>query len=255
MPKKKEYIPQRAMSIQAHPDDQDFSIAGTLAHWANAGCEIASVVITSGDAGSNDPAHGDEYKATLAGIREGEQTAANEVLGIRETIFLRYPDGELEPTLQLRRDLTRLIRRFKPDVVLTGNPEAFFYGSEYVNHPDHRAAARAACEAVFPSAGTRLIFTDLLAEGLEPHNVKRLYVHGVDKPDTWVNITKTMDAKIEALRKHTSQLGSDWDVDKEMRAWAKETAKGRKMKYAESYKVMVLTQEPAEQAEKEKPEN
>jgi LmbE family N-acetylglucosaminyl deacetylase len=245
MPKKKEYIPKRAMTIQAHPDDQEFSIAGTLAHWAKAGCEITSVMITSGDSGSNDPAHGAEYKATLATIREAEQTAANEIIGIHETVFLRYPDGELEPTLQLRRELTRLIRRCKPDVVVSGNPEAFFYGSEYVNHPDHRAAARAACEAVFPSAGTRLIFTDLLAEGFEPHNVKRLYIHGVEKPDTWVNISKTIGTKVEALRKHVSQIG-DWDVDKQMREWAKETGKEKKMKYAEAFKVMVLAQDEEE---------
>ena len=242
---KKEYIPKRAMSIQAHPDDQDFSVAGTLAAWAKAGCEITCVVITSGDSGSNDPAHGADYKPMLAALREAEQTAANEVLGISETIFLRYPDGELEPTLQLRRELTGLIRRCKPDVVVTGDPEAFFYGSEYINHPDHRAAARAACEAVFPSAGTRLIFTELLAEGLEPHNVKRLYIHGVKKPDTWVDISKTIDLKIAALRKHVSQIG-DWDVGKEMRAWAKGDGKKRKLKYAEAFKVMILAQDEEE---------
>ncbi|MGC1375425.1 MAG: PIG-L deacetylase family protein [Anaerolineales bacterium] len=241
---KKEYIPKRAMSIQAHPDDQDFSVAGTLARWAKAGCEITCVVITSGDAGSNDPAHGADYKPALAALREAEQTAANEVLGIGETVFLHYPDGELEPTLQLRRELTRLIRRCKPDAVVTGDPETFFYGSEYINHPDHRAAARAACEAVFPSAGTRLIFTDLLAEGLEPHNVKRLYIQG-KKPDTWVDIGETIDLKIAALRKHASQIG-DWDVDKQMRAWAKATGKKKKLKYAEAFKVMILAQDEEE---------
>jgi LmbE family N-acetylglucosaminyl deacetylase len=245
MPKKKEYIPKRAMTIHAHPDDQEFSVAGTLAAWTKAGCEIVSVVITSGDAGSNDPAHNADYKTTLARIREAEQTAANEVLGIKETVFLGYPDGELEATLELRQELTRLIRRYKPDVVVTGDPETFFYGSDYVNHPDHRAAARAACEAVFPSAGTRLIFTNLLAEGLEPHNVKRLYVHGTEKPDTWVDISATMPLKISALRRHTSQIG-EWDVDKEMRKWAAETGKKKKMKYAEAFKVMILGQEEEE---------
>jgi LmbE family N-acetylglucosaminyl deacetylase len=245
--KKKEYIPVRAMTIQAHPDDQEFSIAGTLARWAKAGCEITSVVITSGDSGSNDPANGAEYKAKLAEIREAEQRAANDVLGIKETIFLHYPDGELEPTLQLRRELTRQIRRFKPDTVVTGDPETFFYGSEYVNHPDHRAAARAACEAVFPSAGTRLIFTDLLDEGLEPHNVKRLYVHGNAQPDTWVDISETMDTKIEALRKHVSQIGTGWDVDKEMRNWAKENGKKKKLEYAENFRVMILQEDQIEE--------
>lgn len=245
MPKKKEYTPKRAMSIQAHPDDQDFSVAGTLAKWAKAGCEIVCVVITSGDAGSNDPAHNADYKPILASLREAEQVAANELLGIKESVFLRYPDGELEATLPLRRELTRLIRKHQPDVVVTGNPEAYFYGSEYINHPDHRAAARAACEAVFPSAGTRLIFTDLLTEGFEPHNVKRLYIHGVEKPDTWVDISKTIGLKIDALRKHVSQIG-DWDVGKEMRAWARDTGKKKKLKYAESFKVMILAQDVEE---------
>src|SRR5262245_9634823 len=114
-----EYIPHRAMSIHAHPDDQEFTVGGTLAKWARAGCEIICVVITSGDAGSNDPAHDAKYKPVLARLREAEQLAANEVLGVKETIFLHYPDGELEPTIALRRELTRLIRLHKPDVVLT----------------------------------------------------------------------------------------------------------------------------------------
>jgi LmbE family N-acetylglucosaminyl deacetylase len=240
-----EYIPRRAMSIHAHPDDQEFSIGGTLAKWARAGCEIVSVVITSGDSGSNDPSKDGSYKKELAELREKEQLAANAVLGIRETIFLRHPDGELQPTLALRRELTRLIRQFKPDTVSTGNPQAWFYGNEYVNHPDHRAAAQAACEAVFPSAGTRLIFPDLLAAGYEPHEVKRLYIHGADKPDTWVDITESMDIKIKALQQHASQVNPE-EVGKWMHEWAEEEAKGKGMKYAESYRVMILKNEEGE---------
>ncbi len=117
-----EYIPKLAMSIHAHPDDQEFSVGGTLAKWARAGCEIISVIITSGDSGSNDPTKDGSHKQELAELREKEQLAANAVLGIKETIFLRYPDGELEPTIALRKDLTRLIRQYKPDTVATGNP-------------------------------------------------------------------------------------------------------------------------------------
>lgn len=234
-----EYIPQRAMSIQAHPDDQDFSVAGTLAKWAKAGCEITSVLITSGDSGSNDITRGTAYKAELAALREGEQLAANEVLGIKHTVFLHYPDGELEPSLPLRKDLTRVIRQYKPEVVFAGNPEAWFYGNEYVNHPDHRAAAQAACEAVFPSAGTRLIFTDLLEAGYEPHNVERLYIHGSKKNDTWIDISETIDIKIEALKKHESQMDTH-EVDKWMRDWAKEEGKEKGIDFAEAYKVMIL---------------
>jgi LmbE family N-acetylglucosaminyl deacetylase len=234
-----EYIPRRAMSIQAHPDDQEFSIGGTLAKWWKAGCEIVSVIITNGDSGSNAPEHDGSYKPVLAKIREKEQLAANAVLGIKETIFLHYPDGELEATIPLRKELTRLIRKFKPDTVLAGNPEAWFYGNEYLNHPDHRAAAQAACEATFPSAGSRLMFADLLTEGYEPHDPKRLYIHGTDKADTWVDISGTLDVKIKALQQHASQIPVD-EVGKWMTEWAQEEAKDKEMEYAESYKVMII---------------
>src|SRR5512136_463304 len=135
-----EFLPKIAMSIHAHPDDQEFTIAGTLAKWAKHGCKIISVIVTSGDAGSNDPSKGADYKPGLAHLREDEQISANLVLGILETAFLHYPDGELEPTVQLRKDLTRLIRLYKPDLVVTGNPARDFFGSDYINHPDHRAA-------------------------------------------------------------------------------------------------------------------
>lgn len=241
-----EYIPKRAMSIHAHPDDQEFGIGGTLAKWAQAGCEVISVVITSGDSGSNDVSRDGSYKKELADLREQEQMAANAVLGIKETIFLRHPDGELQPTLALRKDLTRIIRQYKPDTVSTGNPEAWFYGDEYVNHPDHRAAAQAACEAVFPSAGTRLIFPDLLAAGYEPHDVRRLYIHGHEKPNTWVDITDTLELKIKALQQHVSQIDPN-EVGKWMSEWAEEEAKDKEMKYAESYKVMILRKDEEEE--------
>lgn len=241
-----EYTPKIAMSIHAHPDDQEFSIGGTLAKWAKAGCEIISVVITSGDSGSNDVTKDGDYKPELARLRETEQLAANEVLGVTQTVFLRYPDGELQPTIELRKELTRLIRKHKPDVVLCGNPEAWFYGNEYVNHPDHRAAAQAACEAVFPSAGTRLIFTDLLTAGYEPHNIKKLYIHGTDKPDTWVNISETIDIKVKALQQHASQIPVD-EVETWMKDWAKEDAKDKDFEYAESYRVMKISEEKSEQ--------
>ncbi|GAB4495505.1 MAG: PIG-L family deacetylase [Anaerolineales bacterium] len=241
----KEYLPQRAMSIHAHPDDQEFTVAGTLAKWAAAGCEIVSVTITSGDAGSNDPDKDASYKPVLANLREAEQTAANACLGVKTSIFLRYPDGELEATLPLRKELTRLIRQYKPDVVVTGDPQGVFYGNGYINHPDHRAAAQSALYATFPSAGTRLIFTDLLEAGYQPHNVKRVYIHGSEKPDTWVDISDSLDTKIAALKQHVSQL-NDWDPETMLREWAAEEAKGHGMAFAEAYKVMVLVEETPE---------
>jgi LmbE family N-acetylglucosaminyl deacetylase len=244
----KEYIPKSAMSIHAHPDDQEFTVAGTLAKWAAARCEIVSVIITDGAAGSNAPSHAADYKPTLAAIREEEQRAANDILGIKETIFMGQLDGELEPSVALRREVTKLIRRYKPDVVVIGDPQAVFYGDGYINHPDHRAAAQIGLYAAFPSAGSRLLFVDLLKEGYEPHNVKRVYIHGSEKPDTWVDISETIDTKIAALKMHVSQLG-DWDPEKMVREWAEQEGKEKGLAYAEAYKVMILEEQ------EEKPEN
>jgi LmbE family N-acetylglucosaminyl deacetylase len=238
----KEYIPTCAVSIHAHPDDQEFTVAGLLARWVQAGCEVISVIVTDGAAGSNDPTRDDSFKPEMTRLREVEQSSANAVIGVRETVFLRYPDGTLEPTLELRRDLTRVIRKYKPEAVVTGDPQGVFYGNGYINHPDHRAAAQAALYAVFPSSETRLIFSDLLKEGLEPHKVKRLYVHGSEHSDTWVDISTTLDIKIAALKKHVSQL-LDWDPEKMIREWAAEEAKDHGLEYAEAYKVMILSED------------
>jgi LmbE family N-acetylglucosaminyl deacetylase len=237
-----EYLPKRAMSIHAHPDDQEFTVAGLLARWVQSGCEVVSVIVTSGEAGSNEPSRDSAYKPLLAHLREAEQSNANSALGIRETIFMHYPDGELEPTINLRRDLARLIRQYKPEAVVIGDPQGVFYGNGYINHPDHRAAAQAALYAVFPSSESRLIFTDLLKNGCIPHKVNRLYVHGSEKSDTWVDIASTLDLKIIALKKHVSQLGN-WDPEKMIREWAAEEGKAHGLEYAETYKVMILSEE------------
>lgn len=232
--------PKSVMTIHAHPDDQEFTVAGTLAKWARAGSEITVVCVTSGDSGSNDPAKGTADKPALAKLREREQLNACRVIGVKETVFLRYPDGTLQHTLALRRDLTRLIRKYKPEAVMCGDPTARFYGNSYMNHPDHRAAADAACDAVFPSAGTRLIFPELLEEGYEPHSVKRLYMHGSQTADVWIDTSGTIALKIQALREHRSQVGEGKDLERMMREWAAEEGKERGLACAEAFRVMVL---------------
>jgi LmbE family N-acetylglucosaminyl deacetylase len=231
--------PARAMSIHAHPDDQEFTIAGTLAKWARAGCEIVCVCITRGGAGSNKYTPPDMTREALVAIREAEQHEACRILGVKETIFLDYEDGMLEPSIAMRRDLTRLIRRHRPEVVLTGDPTVRYYGSTYMNHPDHRVAADVALDAVFPSAGTRLIFPELLAEGLEPHEVGQVYIHGAERPDTWVDIADTLEVKLAALRAHKSQMG-EWDPSDMLTLWAAEQGRRVKLKAAESYRRMTL---------------
>jgi LmbE family N-acetylglucosaminyl deacetylase len=232
--------PARAMSIHAHPDDQEFTVAGTLAKWARAGCEIVSVCITSGGAGSNKYTPLDMTRHALVTIREDEQREACRILGVKETIFLGYEDGALEPSIGLRRELTRLIRRHRPEAVLTGDPTVRYYGTTYMNHPDHRAAADVALDAVFPSAGTRLIFPELLDEGLDPHEVRQVYIHGAERPDTYVDIAEFLDVKVAALRAHKSQMG-EWDPSEMITQWAREQGRRRKLTAAESYRRMLLS--------------
>ncbi len=180
----------RVLVVTAQPDDVDFGASGTISLWTDAGVAVTYCIVTDGAAGSNDP---DQDLAELVRIREDEQRAACAVLGVRDVVFLGYADGTLQPTLELRRELTRLIRRLKPDRVVTGDPTAVFYGTDYINHPDHRAAAEAAIYAVFPSAGTRPIFPELLAEGFEPHNVKEVYISGDEATaNTHVDISSTI---------------------------------------------------------------
>lgn len=232
--------PKRVVSIHAHPDDQEFTVGGTLAKWARAGSVIVTVCITSGGAGSNEYTPPGMTRAALAAIREEEQRRACRVLGIPEVVFLRYEDGMLEPSLALRRDLTRLIRRHRPDAVACGDPTVRFYGASYLNHPDHRAAADAALDAVFPTAGTRLIFPELLDEGLEPHHVEAVFVHGSDRPDTFIDISGTLDLKLAALKEHTSQMG-EWDPTEMITEWAREQGTPRGLAAAESFRRMLLS--------------
>jgi LmbE family N-acetylglucosaminyl deacetylase len=230
------YVPQKAMVIVAHPDDIEFSCAGTVARWVNDGAEVAYVVCTSGEVGIDEPGMTKE-KATQ--IREAEQMAAADVVDVKEVVFFREPDGMLENTIALRKRLVREIRRFKPEAVITGDPTVVWATSTYINHPDHRAAGGAALDAVFPAAGQPNLFEELAEEGLTAHKIRKVYVTAWDKADTFVNISHTIDLKIEALKKHASQM-KDWDPEPMIREWAAETAKGKEMQYAEGFRVVTL---------------
>lgn len=228
------YTPRRAMFIFAHPDDIEFGTAGTAARWRQAGCTVAYVLVTSGDVGI---ARSEITRADAVAIREAEQRAAAAVVGVDEVIFLREPDGMVVNTLDLRRRLVREIRRFKPEVVVCGDPTVFFVENSYINHPDHRAVAAAALDAVFPAAGQPHLFEDLAQEGLSAHKVRKVYVEGWGGGDTWVNVSDVIDLKVEALRKHVSQVG-EWDPDPMVRQWSRDAGKGKEMEYAETFRVM-----------------
>lgn len=231
------YIPESAMAIVAHPDDIEFSSVGTLARWAKAGARISYVLCTSGDVGIASPGM---TRARAAEIREAEAREAARIAGATEIIFLGEPDGMLQPTMELRKKLVREIRRFKPEVIMTGDPTVVFAGADYINHPDHRAAALAALEATFPAAGQPNLFEELAEEGLTAHKPRKVYVNvWSDHADVYVSIDETIETKIEALRAHKSQMG-DWDPGPQVREWAASSAKGKEMLYAEAYRVVTL---------------
>jgi LmbE family N-acetylglucosaminyl deacetylase len=154
-------------------------------------------------------------------------------------ILLNHEDGTLQPTLELRRELTALIRRFRPDIVACTDPTRYFNRNVYVNHPDHRAAGEAALYAVFPSACTRFIFRELLDKGLEPHKVSEIYLGGTLEPDTFVDISDTIELKIKALQCHRSQLPSE-SVEERIRGWAGELGRKYGVAFAEEYRRIIL---------------
>ena len=232
--------PQRAMVIAAHPDDIEFVVAGTVARWVRAGTQARYVLVTSGDAGSFQPGI---TREELARVREAEQRAAARVVGVHEVVFLGYPDGEVEPTLDLRRDLVREIRRFKPDTVICSDPTRFLVGSRYINHPDHRAVGQAALDAIAPAAAMPLAFVELREEGLEPHRVSQVLVASTPEPDTWIDITPTIDLKIEALRQHASQFPNGWDPEGLLREWGSENGAKIGVRYAEAFRRIILVAE------------
>jgi LmbE family N-acetylglucosaminyl deacetylase len=195
---------ERVMGIFAHPDDPEFFAGGALARWAANGADVTLVLVTSGDKGSEDP---DMTHDRLIEIREEEERNAAKALGGGDVIFLRQPDGEVVHTIALRRELSRLIRMRKPDLVVTCDPTAFWYGAGYINHPDHRAVGDVTMAAVFPTARDRLNFLELERdEGLETHKVKWLYLAGPAEATHFVDITDYIETKIEALRQHKSQI-------------------------------------------------
>jgi len=224
------------MVIVAHPDDIEFSSAGTVARWIDNGARVAYVLCTSGEVGI---AESGMTKEKAAKIREKEQLSAAEIVGVKDVFFLREPDGMLQPTLDLRKKIVRQIRSFKPEIVICGDPTIVWAGNTYINHPDHRAAATAALDATFPAAGQPNLFEELEEEGITAHKPRKVYVSGWSGSDLFVNIEDTIDLKITALRAHKSQM-KDWDPEPRIKEWAAERGQGKEMAYAEGFRVVTL---------------
>jgi LmbE family N-acetylglucosaminyl deacetylase len=229
---------KRGIVVVAHPDDAEFGCAGTVAQWVAEGLEMVYVIATDGSKGSADP---DMSPDRLIAIRQQEQRDAAELLGVKECVFLGYPDGYLEHTLDLRKDIARAIRQHRPDRLITMTPYRSFSINAYINHPDHLAVGDATLAAVYPTARDRLTFPDLAAEGLEPHKVREVYVMGAETPDCWIDIGATIDRKIAALRKHPSQIGDMAATEERVRQRARDIAADKGMEYAECFKVFYLS--------------
>lgn len=222
------------LALFAHPDDTEFTCGGTLALWAVAGRRLVYGFCTDGSKGSGDA---DITGERLVAMRQGEQRAAARALGCDTCEFLPYEDALLEPTIALRRDLTRLVRRHTPETVVCFDP-AFYYADGYVQHPDHRASGEAALAAVFPAARDRLTFPELLTEGLEPHNVKEVWLVSPLAANRWIDIGATIDRKIAAMAMHESQMGGGMDIGGFLRERARAEGMAQGLAYAESFRVI-----------------
>ncbi len=211
---------KRILVVTAHPDDVDFGASATVAQFTDSGVEVGYCIVTNGDAGGFDPA---VPRSEIAGIRQQEQTAAGQVLGVSQLVFLGYPDGAVQPTLELRKDISREIRRFKPDVVMTQSP-TWDFSRIYGSHPDHRYTGEAALCAVYPDARNPFTFTDLLDEGFEPHTAWQTWIIGGATPNHFVDTTDQFDRKISALLCHASQLPNPEGMKVRVRAWNEQLA-------------------------------
>ncbi|MDI7275941.1 MAG: PIG-L deacetylase family protein [Anaerolineae bacterium] len=229
----------KAMVIVAHPDDPEFFCGGTIARWVREGIEVAYLICTRGDKGSNDSSMTSER---LALLREQEQRAAGRVLGVHQILFLDYRDGELEPSLKLRGEIVREVRRFRPDVVITTDPTTRFARGLYPNHVDHRVVGDVTLDALFPAAGTRLYFPEHLAEGLEPHQVREAYLTVTNEPDVWVDTTDVVDLRIAALACHASQVRDPVALEKRIRENVdpRQTQPGAPPRYAEGFRRIII---------------
>jgi LmbE family N-acetylglucosaminyl deacetylase len=210
----------RVLVVIAHPDDVDFGVAGSVARWTDAGIDVAYCIVTDGEAGGRHTGIG---PAELADLRRVEQTNAAKVVGVTDLTFLGYPDGRLESSIELRRDITRVIRRCRPDRVVCPSPDRNYQRIQ-ASHPDHLACGDAALSAVYPDARNPFAHPELLEEGFEPWVVGEIFLFTAGEPNVFVDITDTVDRKIEALRCHVSQMPDPVGIEQRIRSGGEVTA-------------------------------
>lgn len=225
----------------AHPDDLDWGCAGTAALWAQQGKEIYYVLTTSGETGEDHQRGLVLPPAEMADIRETEQRLAAGIIGVKEVFFLGQPDGRVEPTLAFRDQLVNVIRRLRPHTVVSMDPGHWAFDSFYLYHPDHRATALAVYDAIYPGAGTRS-YVPQPDDGLPPHKVREVYFSGTRAPNTYVDITTTIELKIQALSSHRSQLTDLPVIARHVREMAGRHGEYTGCRYAEAFRRLEVPQ-------------
>lgn len=228
---------QKILVILAHPDDPEFFCGATLAKWARAGHHIVYQLLTCGDKGFNDHTPADMTTDALCALRHIEQRSAASVIGAKAVHFMDLPDGYLVPELNLRRDIVRIIRREKPDILVTCDPQNLF-ASHGLNHPDHRYAGQIVLDAVFPAAGNKTYFRELLEEGYEPHMPKEVWCSLTSQPNFTIDVTETWPVKIQALLEHKSQIGDEAQFLARMKAHRTEDSTDENPRYEEKFRVV-----------------
>ncbi len=228
-----ELTPKVVLGVAAHPDDLDFGASGSMAKWAKDGADVYYLILTDGSKGSDDPNITSEE---LIKTRQDEQRAAANAVGAKDVFFLGYPDAYLEVTMNLKRDICRVIRKVKPDVVITTDPTILFDAERgFINHSDHRAAGQATIDSVFPMARDRLTFPELTKEGLMPHKVSNLLLAAFGGGTFYVDITETIENKMKALAAHASQMPNITETQERMRIFAKNTGGKMGVSYGEGF--------------------
>lgn len=229
--------PQKILVILAHPDDPEFFCGATLAHWARAGHAITYLLLTCGDKGFNPTTQADMTPEKLCALRHAEQRNAADIIGAKAVHFLDLEDGYLLPSLDLRRDIVREIRRHKPNILVTCDPQNLFamYG---LNHPDHRACGQVVLDAAFPAAGSKVYFPELLEEGFEPHMPKEIWCSLTSQPNTALDVTGTWDVKLKALLEHKTQIQDPAKLAERMKARRAEDSTEENPRYEEKFRVV-----------------
>lgn len=229
--------PQKILVILAHPDDPEFFCGATLALWARTGHEITYLLLTCGDKGFNPITQADMTTEKLCALRHTEQRHAADVIGAKAVHFLDVEDGYLTPSIDLRRNIVREIRRYKPDILVTCDPQNLFalYG---LNHPDHRACGQVVLDAVFPAAGNKVFFPELLDEGFEPHMPKEVWCSLTTQPNIIVDVTETWDIKLQAILEHKTQVQDADKLIERMKARHVQNSSDEQPRYEETFKVV-----------------